>query len=78
MEEVQQQRIVCLPSKVLLQNSVDAGLQDDVVIAGHKAHLRWTQAVSTHRSRLRILHCLAASWEASCMVPEGPGVVLLA
>ena len=40
MEEVQQQWIVRLPSKMLLQYSVDAGLQDDVVVAGYQAHLQ--------------------------------------
>ena len=43
MEEVQQQRIVRLSGKVLLQYSVDAGLENDVVIARDQAHLQLQQ-----------------------------------
>ena len=54
MEEVQQQRIVRLPSKVLLQHSVDAGLQDDVVVTGHQAHLQPdTSSVNTAEPSVR-------------------------
>lgn len=39
MEEVQQQRVVLLVSKVLLEYAVDTRLQDDVVIACHQTNL---------------------------------------
>ena len=39
MKDSQQLRVAILPGKVLLQDPVDAGLQHDVVVAGHEAHL---------------------------------------
>ena len=54
MEEVQQQRIVRLPGKVLLQHSVDAGLKDDVIVAGYQAHLQAdTSPVNTAEPSVR-------------------------
>ena len=73
MEEVQQLWIVCLPSKVLLQHSVDAGLQDDVVVAGYQAHLQLDTSPVNTAGPAGVLHCAAASWEVPCTLPEGPG-----
>ena len=53
MEEVQQQRVVGLSSKVLLKDSVDAGLQDDVVVARHQANLQGFRFYDFARAALR-------------------------